>query len=142
MREFSAMMQEVRRRAPRQEVAAILAALKRQRRAALAYARRRGCDGDVRATTGRGVSAYYSVISPRLTHCSIQIVTSPNCQTYRGCVHQPFSYDSGTTNGDRSCELRVRRRSPRFPSPSSQPVQWWLLGLLHRPTQLQPRLVR
>jgi hypothetical protein len=41
MREFSAAISEARRRAPRHELAGILAALKQRRRAALALARRR-----------------------------------------------------------------------------------------------------
>ena len=40
-REFAAAIREATRRAPRHELAAILAALKRQRRAALACARRK-----------------------------------------------------------------------------------------------------
>jgi hypothetical protein len=39
MREFAAAMQEARRRAPRHELSATLAALKRRRRSALALAR-------------------------------------------------------------------------------------------------------
>lgn len=44
-REFAAAMREALRRAPRHELAAILAALKRQRRIALAYTRLRAAMG-------------------------------------------------------------------------------------------------